>query len=73
MLQVKNLGDKRVCDMTEDRKSIIIRKRNCLTIITVNSTGKLTVVHRWTNRCKAQKLTMQRPSWHSYCRFFCLS
>lgn len=48
MLEVKNLRDKRVCDMTEDRKSIIIRKRNCLTIITVNSTGKLTVVHQWT-------------------------
>ena len=47
MLQIKTLGDKRVCNMTEDRKSIIIQKRNCLTIITVNPTGKLTVAHRW--------------------------
>lgn len=43
MEPVKNLNDKRVCDISEDRKTIEIVQKGCLTRITVNPDWTLNV------------------------------
>lgn len=45
-MEVKNLNQKRVCDISPDRKKLQIRKGNCLTEITVNKDGTLNISHR---------------------------
>lgn len=45
-LEVKNLNQKRVCDISPDRKKVQIRKGDCLTEITVNKDGTLNISHR---------------------------
>ena len=42
MEQVKNLDDKRVCD-----KSIVIRKKDCITRITANADRTLKATHEY--------------------------
>lgn len=43
MKEIKNLDDKRVCDQSDDRKKVEIRKKQCLTIITANKDGTLNI------------------------------
>lgn len=44
--EVRNLNDKRVCDISNDRHTIIIGKGDCLTFITANADGTLCLRHR---------------------------
>lgn len=41
MKKITNLDNKRVCDCSDDGKTILIRKKNCLTIIHIE--GKIRV------------------------------
>ena len=43
MEPVKNLNDKRVCDISHDRKVVEIVQKGCLTRITANPDGTLKV------------------------------
>ena len=43
MEPVKNLNDKRICDISKDRKVIEILQKGCLTRITANPDGTLNV------------------------------
>ena len=43
MLEVRNLNGKRVCDISQDGKSIEIVQKDCLTRITANPDGTLNV------------------------------
>lgn len=45
MNEVRNLNNKRVCDLSSDRRVIEIRLKNCLTRITANPDGTLNVEH----------------------------
>lgn len=45
MVEVRNLDQKRVCDISEDRMHIVISKKNCKTIISVAQDGTLKVDH----------------------------
>jgi len=45
MNEVINLDQKRVCDMSADKRTIEIRKRDCVTKILANSDGTLKVVN----------------------------
>lgn len=47
MKEIKNLDDKRVCDQSDDKKKVEIRKRNCLTIITANKDGTLDIKQKY--------------------------
>lgn len=48
MKEELNLDCKRVCDISGDNKTIIIRKKDCLTIITANHDGTLNIKHERT-------------------------
>ena len=43
MEPVKNLNDKRVCDISHDRRVVDIVQKGCLTRITANPDGTLKV------------------------------
>jgi len=43
MTEVRNLKDKRVCDISDDKKVIEIVNKGCLTRITANPDGTLKV------------------------------
>lgn len=43
--EIRNLDEKRVCDISEDRKHIVISKKDCKTIISVAKDGTLQVSH----------------------------
>lgn len=43
MEPVKNLNNKRICDISHDRKVVEIVQKGCLTRITANSDGTLKV------------------------------
>ena len=43
MEEVKNLDQKRVCDISPDRKTILIHKKGCTTKIFANTDGTLSV------------------------------
>ncbi len=43
MEEVRNLNNKRVCDISFDRKVIEIVQKNCLTRITANPDGTLRI------------------------------
>ena len=42
-MQVRDLNNKRVCDLSDDRKKVIIRRGDCVTVIAVDENGNLTV------------------------------
>ena len=44
MKEVKNLDLKRVCDISADKRVIVIRKKNCVTRIIANPDSTLKVV-----------------------------
>lgn len=46
MKQELNLDCKRICDISADYKTIVIRKKDCLTIITANPDGTLNITHQ---------------------------
>ena len=46
MTQVKDLNKKRVCDLSDDRKTMYIRRGDCVTEVRAEKDGTLTV------RCK---------------------
>ncbi len=45
MVEVRNLDEKRVCDISADRKHIVISKKDCKTIISVAKDGTLQIKH----------------------------
>ena len=45
MTPVKNLGEKRVCDVSDDGKIILIERGGHTTMITANADGTLHIVH----------------------------
>ena len=45
MIEVRNINNKRICDISNDHKVIEIRLKNCLTIITANPDGSLNITH----------------------------
>ncbi len=48
MKQELNLDCKRVCDISTDYKTVVIRKKDCLTTITANTDGTLSIIHERT-------------------------
>nr|DAQ86188.1 MAG TPA: hypothetical protein [Caudoviricetes sp.]DAV78727.1 MAG TPA: hypothetical protein [Caudoviricetes sp.] len=46
MTQVKDLNKKRVCDISDDRKTVFIRRGDCVTEVRAEKDGTLSV------RCK---------------------
>lgn len=46
MVEIKNLDEKRVCDISEDGKEVIIRKKDCVTIIHAAGDGTLKISHQ---------------------------
>ncbi|MGI6737789.1 MAG: hypothetical protein ACOX54_00050 [Christensenellales bacterium] len=47
MQEVRNINNKRICDISNDQKVIEIRLKNCLTIITANPDGTLNITHEF--------------------------
>ncbi len=45
MEKIENLNNKRVCDLSSDRRVIEIKQKNCLTRITANPDGTLNIEH----------------------------
>jgi hypothetical protein len=45
MSEVTNLDQKRICDISDDKRVIEIRKKGCVTQITANADGTLSVIH----------------------------
>ena len=45
MNEVNNLDQKRVCDISDDKKVIEICKKGCVTRITVKPDGTLKITH----------------------------
>lgn len=43
MQPIENLDSKRICDISMDGKVIVIRKKDCTTIITANPNGTLRI------------------------------
>ena len=43
MKQIKDLNNKRVCDLSEDRKVAYVRRGNCMTRISVEEDGSLKI------------------------------
>lgn len=46
MEEVRNINNKRICDISKDKKVIEICLKNCLTIITANPDGTLNITHQ---------------------------
>ena len=46
MSEVVNLDHKRVCDMSADARIVLIRRKDCVTRITVNPNGTLRITHK---------------------------
>lgn len=49
MKEVKNLDDKRVCDITDDSKAAVIVRKGCVTKITANQDGTLSITQKRLN------------------------
>ena len=49
MQEVNNLNHKRICDISNDAKVIIIRKKDCITRIMANPDGTLSIIHERIN------------------------
>jgi len=45
MVVVQNLDQKRVCDVSTDKRVATIRKKDCVTVITANPDGTLNIIH----------------------------
>jgi hypothetical protein len=45
MHEVRNLDSKRVCDISNDGKTVVIRQKDCYTTIKATEDGRLSVVH----------------------------
>ena len=45
MEEVRNLNKKRVCDISNDKHTVVIVQGGCRTRITANPDGTLSVVH----------------------------
>lgn len=45
MKEIANLDHKRVCDISHDKKTIEIRKKDCVTRITAKPDGTLNITH----------------------------
>lgn len=43
MDEIRNLNGKRVCDISEDKKVVLIIQKDCTTRITANSDGSLKI------------------------------
>lgn len=43
--EVRNLNDKRVCDISQDHQVVVIGRGDCYTFITANADGTLCVKH----------------------------
>lgn len=46
MEEVRNINNKRICDISKDKKVIEIYLKDCLTIITANPDGTLNITHQ---------------------------
>ncbi|MDD2477289.1 MAG: hypothetical protein PHI32_15430 [Dysgonamonadaceae bacterium] len=46
MEEVRNINNKRICDISKDKKVIEICLKDCLTIITANPDGTLNITHQ---------------------------
>ena len=46
MEEVRNINNKRICDISKDKKVIEICLKDCLTIITANPDGTLNITHK---------------------------
>lgn len=46
MQEVRNINNKRICDISNDKKVIEICLKGCLTIITANSDGTLNIINK---------------------------
>lgn len=46
MFEIKNLDQKRVCDLSDDKKTLIIQKKGCVTIVKANDDGTLFVTQK---------------------------
>ena len=53
MSTVKNLNNKRICDISEDDKTITIKLKNCATTIRANPDGTLSVSHEYSRSQEA--------------------
>ena len=47
MREVRNINNKRICDISNDKKVVEIRLKDCLTIITANPDGTLNISHEF--------------------------
>lgn len=46
MIEIRNLDNKRVCDLSADKKTIIISRKNCQTVISIAENGTLEIQHK---------------------------
>ncbi len=46
MAQVKDLNRKRVCDLSDDRKTVYIRRGDCITEVRAEKDGTLSIKSR---------------------------
>lgn len=44
---VKNLDNKRVCDISDDDRTVVIKLKDCATTIRANPDGTLRVSHKY--------------------------
>ena len=45
MEEVRNINNKRICDISSDKKVIEIYLKDCLTTITANPDGTINIIH----------------------------
>lgn len=50
MVEFHDLNNKRVCDVSEDGKQVVIIRGGCRTMITVSPTGHLQIVSDWVSK-----------------------
>lgn len=50
MSEIINLDHKRICDISCDEKIVEIRKKDCITRITANPDGTLSITHERTKK-----------------------
>lgn len=46
MEMILNLDNKRVCDLSYDKKEVAIKRKDCTTIIRVDDEGRLHIINR---------------------------
>ena len=50
MVEFHDLNNKRVCDVSEDGKQVVIIRGGCRTMITVSPSGHLQIVSDWVSK-----------------------